>query len=191
MVSLGATFVAFVVLCLPRFPERLVPPPNADGPPAAHTGGFGEPTCQACHLESELNAPGGVLGVEGLAAQYEPGGRYPVTVVLLSDGMDRAGFQGAFRFAEGEHAGTQAGRLQPIDTRVVVRPNGETGIVYVQHSDGGTAAGPDGLVSWRFVWTAPPAEDPVVFHVAANSANGDNSPFGDLIYTAEARTTGR
>ena len=47
------------------------------------------------------------------------------------------------------------------------------------------------LASWSFVWIAPNARDVVMMHVAANSANGDNSPLGDLIYTAEARSSGR
>jgi hypothetical protein len=29
----------------------------------------------------------------------------------------------------------------------------------------------------------------VVFHVAANAANGDDSALGDFIYTTEARTS--
>jgi len=55
---------------------------NYDGPPVAHTGGFGEPTCQACHQGEPLNAPGGSLRIEGLPQRYEPGRAYTLTMVL-------------------------------------------------------------------------------------------------------------
>ncbi len=93
--------------------------PNADGPPIGHTGGFGEPTCQGCHLGNQLNAPGGMLGVEGIPAAYTPNERYRITLVLQSEDMGAAGFQAALRFSGGDHAGTQAGRLEPYDLRVV------------------------------------------------------------------------
>lgn len=161
---------------------------NADGPPLGHTGGFGEPTCQACHADAELNLPGGVLGVDGMPGAYEPGGRYRITIVFVSEGMTRAGFQAAFRFANGETQGKQAGRVEPIDTRVTVSASAAPAVEYVHHSASGTELAEPELASWSFVWTAPNAGDPVMIHVAANSANGDNSPLGDLVYTAEARS---
>jgi hypothetical protein len=42
---------------------------------------------------------------------------------------------------------------------------------------------------WTFRWTAP-ADAPgraVVFHVAANAANDDDSPLGDFIYARALR----
>ena len=161
---------------------------NADGPPLGHTGGFGEPTCQACHADAQLNVPGGVLGVDGMPGAYEPGGRYRITIVFVSEGMTRAGFQAAFRFANGETQGKQAGRIEPIDTRVTVSASAAPAVEYVHHSASGTELAEPELASWSFVWTAPNAGDPVMIHVAANSANGDNSPLGDLVYTAEARS---
>ncbi len=64
--------------------------PNADGPPVGHTGGFGEPTCQGCHLGNQLNAPGGMLGVEGIPAAYMPNERYRITIVLQTEDMGAA-----------------------------------------------------------------------------------------------------
>jgi hypothetical protein len=156
-----------------------------------HTGGFGEPTCQVCHADAELNLPGGVLGIEGVPTTYEPGVRYRITVVLVSEGMTRAGFQAAFRFADGETQGKQAGRIEPIDTRVTVSVSAAPAVEYVHHTESGTELAEPELASWSFAWTAPDAGDPVTIHVAANSANGDNSPLGDLIYTAEAQSSGR
>ena len=164
--------------------------PHAEGPPNGHTGGFGEPTCQACHSEAELNPPGGIVGIEGIPARYEPGQRYPITVVLVSEGMGKAGFQAAFRFAGGDLAGRQAGRIAPVDDRSAVRIDPNTGIEYVQHSRLGSEIADETVVSWQFVWTAPTVggRRGVIIHVAANSGNGDNSPFGDFIYTTEAAT---
>ena len=59
---------------------------------------------------------------------------------------------------------------------------------YVQQVARGAEVGDPELATWSFQWTAPSdAAGPVVFHAAANSANGDNSPLGDLVYTAELR----
>lgn len=161
---------------------------HADGPPEGHTGGFGESTCQDCHSENELNASGGVLGVEGVPATYQPGARYRIAVVLHSDDMGSAGFQAAFRFSDGELRGTQAGRLEPMDAMVVVRKSTPNGVEYVQHTETGSHIAQGELAVWHFHWTAPGDRGSVTLHVAANAANGDNSPFGDLIYTAQETT---
>jgi hypothetical protein len=153
---------------------------HADAPPAGHTGGFGEPTCRECHDEFELNVNGS-LTVGGLPATYRSGETYTVTLVLESEGMARAGFQGAFRYASGARVGTSAGSLTPIGETVVVRTEGD-GPTRVQHAPG--ALWTDGATaSWSFAWTAPTTGgDPVALHVAVNSANGDDSPFGDIVY---------
>jgi hypothetical protein len=162
--------------------------PHLDGPPVAHTGGFGELTCQECHAENALNAPGSILGIEGVPTRFQPGEQYRIAIVLQSDDMERAGFQAAVRFTAGNLGGEQAGRLAPIDTRTVVRRSATNGVEYVQHSPGGSAIAPGALATWVFWWTAPRDQGTVVFHVAANSANGDNSPLGDLIYTIHETT---
>jgi len=171
------------------FPRRSAAPlSHADGPPAGYTGGFGEPTCHECHSEFAVDEPTGFLGVEGLPSLYQPGGTYRVSVVLRGDDMERAGFQGAFRFSSGPQGGRQAGRVAPGDTSVMIRSH--DGIDYVQHTRGGSVVNPGNMTVWQVRWTAPAASDPVVFHVAANNANGDDSPLGDFIYTAEASTAG-
>ncbi len=173
-----------------RAPTSVTPRHNADGPPIGHTGGFGEPTCQACHADDELNPPGGVLGIDGVPDVYEAGARYRITLVLVSEGMTRAGFQAAFRFASGETQGKQAGRLEPIDTRARVSISAAPAVEYVHHTESGTDLAEAELTRWSFVWTAPNAGGPVMVHVVSNSADGDNSPLGDFIYTAEARSEG-
>lgn len=159
------------------------PIPHADGPPLARTGGFGELTCIECHLDLELNALGGALLLDGIPAAFMPGAVYVVTVIVEGEGMGSAGFQAATRFSEGERTGTLAGRLAPLDGRTVVRS--EDGVDYINHTVEGSRLGPGDVASWSFEWVAPGEPSPVVFHVTGNSANGDNSPLGDLIYTAE------
>ncbi len=131
-----------------------------------------------------------MLGVEGIPAVYTPNERYRITLVLQSEDMGAAGFQAALRFSGGDLAGTQAGRLEPYDTRVVVRTDHSTGVEYAQHSAPGSTVEPGVLAVWSFFWTAPaPREGGVVLlHAAANSGNGDNSPLDDLIYTIQETT---
>jgi hypothetical protein len=159
-------------------------------PPPAHTGGFGEPTCHACHFEAEPNTPGGSLSLAGIPDSYLPGESYRLTVVLVRPGMLNAGFQLAARYATGPRAGAQAGELRPLDERSVLTTAGEPGVQYLHHTETGTEVeGPD-TARWHFEWIAPvegshPAGNgAVVFHLAANAADGDTSPFGDLVYTA-------
>ncbi len=163
--------------------DSRVPAPHADGPPLGRTGGFGELTCIECHLDLELNALGGALLIDGIPASFTPGAPYVITVVVEGEGMGSAGFQAAARFREGERAGEMAGSLAPLDGRTVVRS--EDGVDYINHTVAGSELGPGDVASWSFEWVAPGDSAPVVFHVTGNSANGDNSPLGDLIYTTE------
>ena len=154
---------------------------HLQGPPAGHTGGYGEPTCRQCHTEFELNLPGGRLELEGLPETWEPGRTYVVVVSLHSGEMAVAGFQLSSRFADG----TPAGRLAPVDRRVAVVDS--MGVPYAQHAAVGAVPETPDLARWTVEWLAPAAGDEVRFHAAANSGNGDNSPFGDLIYAVERR----
>ncbi len=156
---------------------------HAAGPPLAHTGGFGEPTCRECHLGPPLNDPSGSLVIAGMQETFAPGDSTWITITLSGDGMERAGFQAAFRFLEGETAGTQAGRTAPLDEHTKVTRDVVTGVEYVHHTEAGAELA-EGLGQWVIQWTAPVEARAVVLHVAANSANGDDSPLADLVYAA-------
>ena len=147
-----------------------------ENPPVAHTGGFGEPTCHACHFDGAVNDELGVLSIAGLDATYVPGQRYTLSVVLVRPGLQEAGFQLSIRTDDGE----QAGAIQTSSERVGI--DRAKGIEYVRHSPRGTG----GIVSdsslWTFHWAAPEDSIPVHLHVVANAANGDESEFGDAIY---------
>lgn len=158
-----------------------------DGPPAARTGGFGEPTCRACHFDGPQDDPSVSLSVRGVPERWIPGEAYALEVILAREGLPAGGFQMAARFASGEAAGRQAGGLAPGSDRVAVVDS--AGILYAQHTFGGTRPTGAGTARWRVEWTAPETpRAPVVFHVAANAANDDASELGDRIATAEARS---
>ena len=151
-----------------------------------HTGGFGEPTCVICHIGDEENAFGGRVAILGLPEAYEPGAVYTLTVVLRAEETTVAGFQLSARFSDGEATGVSAGELAPVSPRVEVKTS-ENGVAYAhQNGVGSPAQTPDGS-NWLVEWTAPESYDPVVFHVAANSGNGDNSPLSDLVYRADVQ----
>ena len=134
-----------------------------------------------------MNEPGSELEIVGLGGTYEPSEPYLVTIRLLSFDMQAAGFQAAFRFANGPREGRAAGSARSIDGRTTVAGN-DDGVDYVQHTAEGVAA--DGKeAEWTFEWTAPESPDRVWLHVAANSGNGDNSPLDDLVYTLRAQLT--
>jgi hypothetical protein len=153
------------------------------GPPPGHTGGFGEPTCRACHSDAGLNEPGGDLTIAGAPASYEPGRTYDLEVVLRRAGMLRAGFQLSARFTEG----TTAGVLAPGDERSVVIRDTVSRVRYIEHNLVGSALVGD-AGRWMVRWTAPgSARGVVVFNTAGNAANDDDSPLGDFIYTGALR----
>lgn len=161
-------------------------PAYADAPPPAHTGGFGEPTCRACHFDAELNESPGAVVLRGLPDAPERGpSPLGLTVVLHRPGTSRGGFQLSARYAEGPDAGAQAGGFEDVDGRVSVTTDGE--VDYVHHGAESTRAEAPDTLRWELRWIPPDdPSGPVVFHVAANAANDDASEFGDHVYTDRA-----
>jgi hypothetical protein len=157
-----------------------------DGAPPGFTGGFGEPTCQQCHFGGTLNEEGGSLSIEGVPDAYRPGGRYRLVLTLRRGDMERGGFQLAARFADGTAAGGQAGSFQVADERVKVVADAQGRVQYAGHARPGVEPTGEGTSVWVLEWAAPAeAAGPVTFHAAANAADGDESPLGDLVYTTQ------
>jgi hypothetical protein len=153
----------------------------AEGAPPGFSGGFKEDSCHACHFHAEVNAPGGRVSIEGVPERFAAGARYTLTVTLTRTGMKRAGFQLSARFKDG---GAQAGSLAPGPTerdRLTVERQG--GVQYAGHKKAGSAVGTADAARWTIEWTAPDRGSPVIFHVAANAADGDDSTDGDFVYT--------
>lgn len=159
-------------------------------PPPGMTGGFGEPTCQSCHFDFALNAGSGAVELRGVPESgYAPGTAYRVTVLVRQAGMQRGGFEVTARYEGGERAGQAAGRWRVLDDRASIT-TGAGALPYVHHTEAGTQPGPDSA-SWTVEWTAPEDAAPVVFHVAANAADGDASQFGDYVYARGFVRAGR
>jgi hypothetical protein len=158
--------------------------PYAEGAPPGFSGGFKEDSCHACHFHAEVNSGGGRVTIEGVPAQFAAGERYTLTVTLTRAGMKRAGFQLAARFTQG---GAQAGTLAPGPAeqgRVGVEIQG--GVQYAGQKKSGSSVSSDDAVRWTIEWTAPDRGGPVIFHAAANAADGNESADGDFVYTATA-----
>jgi hypothetical protein len=159
-----------------------------DGPPAGFSGGFGEDHCQACHSGDKVNARPGRLTISA-PERYSPGKTYTVTITLRRPGMAMGGFQFTARF---EADSAQAGTLTVVDgqqDRVKVLT--DRGVQYAYHSRPGTQLTATDVVRWTLHWTAPAGSRAVLFHAAANAANGDDSQSGDFVYTSRVRSRGR
>ncbi len=159
------------------------------GPPPAHTGGFGEPTCHLCHFDQPLNDPAGSLRLEGLPEAYAAGARYTLVIGLERAGLRRAGTELAVRFVAGPRRGAQAGHLKLLDDRLEVVVGEPSAIAYARQTLEGSHVDTPDRARWSIEWIAPgpDAEAAVVFHLAANAANDDASELGDYVYTAEYR----
>ena len=154
-----------------------------DAPPPGTTGGFGEPTCVSCHFATTPDTLGS-LALRGLPATYAPGRSYELTVELARADMAAAGFQLSARFASGPVHGRQAGAFRVLGDHAAVTP--QSGVEYVHQSLAGAVPPTPGLARWRIEWTAPgEGSAPIRFHVAANAANGDDSPLGDRVYALQ------
>lgn len=146
------------------------------GAPSGRAGAPGESSCYECHNDLELNEPEGRLVISGVPGVWERGRAYVLTVMLESEGMVRAGFQ----------ATVSSGTLRPVDGRVALVPD-SLGRPYVGHAPGRTIPDSGERTAWSVEWIAPAEGGDVLrVHAAANSANGDNSPLGDFVYTASA-----
>ena len=153
----------------------------AESAPPGFSGGFDEQSCHACHFHADLDSGPGRVTIAGVPDRFAPGERYPLTVTLTRPEMKLGGFQLTARFQDG---GAQAGSLAPAageEERVGV--DVQSAVEYVNQRRKGTALASEDTATWRLLWTAPPAGGAVVFHVAANAADGDETAEGDDVHT--------
>jgi hypothetical protein len=151
---------------------------HATGPDPGVNGVFGTGTTCAqagCHSTSPLNSGTGSVVIEGLPTSWSPGQTYPLTVTVRRQGAAVYGFQlSAVRNATSVQAGVLA--LNSSSSRVSIRTSG--GLQYAQHNL------PIVSGTFSFNWVAPSDPDvgAIRFNVAGNSANGDGTNSGDVIY---------
>ncbi len=156
----------------------------SSGPYPKLTGGFDEDTCLQCHNAFALNEGrtlGGVFYLGGVPDQYQPGGTYPLTVIIAQPGQQRWGFELSARFVG---SGKQAGQLAPADDYSQVQTAGR--VQYASQTEAGSRKGlQHGPIAFSVNWIAPDqATGPVLFNAAGNAANGDGNTTGDYVYTA-------
>jgi len=122
----------------------------------------------------------------GIEQAYDTGKKYNLNIRLNHPGLEIGGFQISARFKDG----SQAGRFSWEGERLMFTPTEDGEIQYLQHSREGTKPGKKGEISWKFTWTAPETGDQaVIFNIAANAGNYDDSSFGDRIFVKEIRIT--
>ena len=154
--------------------------------PPAHTGGFGQPDCTACHFENDVHEAGTNLSLEGLPAAYQPGQTYDLTIRLADPALRVGGFLLSARAAGTMHCGSPAGALEPVDGRTEKVLHGLPPVEYLRSVDSTLEPHSAPTAIWRLKWTAPDYGNAyVVFHLTANAGNGDGSPLGDQIYALE------
>jgi hypothetical protein len=159
------------------FPEHLA---------GAFSGGFGEQSCYQCHFDYDLNMAEGVLELNGIDERIEAGESYELEVFLARPDLGAAGFQLTARFEDGSQAGSFT-----LNDEVIFTPNTPGEVEYLQHAIRNIEP-ENGTKSWKFTWTAPADVDqPIIFNLAGNAANGDESAFGDWILTREQRAASR
>ncbi len=181
--QLRPLFACFLVLTLPL----TVIASSIEVPPA-HTGGFGEPDCTACHFDNELRHESSNLALVGLPETYRPGATYTLEVRLVDPHMRAGAFLLSARAAGTDPCGSSVGTLKPADARTEALIAGSPPVEYLRSLSTSVTLHPPRTGLWTFTWTA--AEDGVsvvVFHLAANAGNGDESPLGDHIYRLEIR----
>jgi len=154
-----------------------------DAPPPRSTGGFGEATCERCHFGVGLNEAPGSFTIDGLPEQYQPGKSYTLSLTLTLPGLGAGGFQLSSRF---EDSGAQAGSFaSPGEDAERVGVVTDREVEFAHQRSAGTAPAAPDTARWSVLWTAPAAgSGTVLFHGVANAADGDESPFGDQIYTS-------
>lgn len=154
------------------------------GPGPRVTGGFGEPTCVQCH---QGQPPGDRALKIDAPRSYRRGGTYDVRVTLARPGLEVGGFALSARYRSGAVEGKQAGELHAVDSRASVVTEGD--VQYAQQTEEGSRADAAGKLTWVLTWKAPSNwTGDVIFHVAANASNADESALGDHVYTAHAVT---
>jgi len=154
------------------------PPFSLTGPLPAHTGGFGEPTCHACHFDYPLNEPGAAIYLDSLPEVFEPQREYRLRLRVQHAELKRGGFQLSARFEDGSPAGSLV-----IPDTTLLRIQRAKSIDYLSHTMKGTDELVSDMAIWRFSWVAPGTNRRVVFNVAVNVADKDASQFGDRIFT--------
>jgi hypothetical protein len=153
---------------------------TSHGPLPAHTGAFGEPTCQRCHSDYPLNDGAADIRLNSIPLLYDTRTVYSLQLRVQHPELKRAGFQMSARFEDGSQAGSW---IRTARDTVFTRVQEAGGIDYVSHTEAGTMRVRGDTALWVVKWESPTTNQRVVFSVAVNVSNYDASEFGDRIFT--------
>ena len=150
---------------------------NSTGAPAQRTGSPGDTkSCTTCHTGIAQNVSG-IITINVPLNGYIPGSTYIIEAVCVDATKNRFGFE----ISPQNVSGAKLGVLTITDaTRTKLVGSGK----YITHTAAGTTG--QGMISWSFNWTAPPAgTGDVTFYGAFNYTNHNNAASGDLIKLSE------
>ena len=164
------------------------PQPLRAGVPNDISNGAVGTTCTACHRTYPLN-PDTLGKVTVTATDYQPGVKQTVKVrVEHPEGM-RWGFELTARSASNDQV--MAGSFTASDSVRVVCAVGAapcSTFWFATHNSASNRAGTPIGVEWEVEWTPPASEiGDVIFYVAGNAANNDQTLNGDRIYNSQLR----
>lgn len=144
-------------------------------PPVGFTGAPGEGTCRNCH-EGSVGGTLRLLWADGQPVRsYIPGGPpQPLILRITYPSAQWYGFQATILPEVGDDTLVATGLIAPSDSVAIQR--GRTGRRYINHR--GFSRGGE----WYFLWQPPATnQGPLVWYIAALSANGDRTVNGDAV----------
>ncbi len=128
--------------------------------------------CVQCHFDVPAVRDSNAVTIAGLPERVVAGAVYRLTLELKADDMLRAGF-----LLSAKHGEEPGGRFTATDARTT------TLNAQARSTNTGSVRSESGRMQWTIQWTAPDSIDrPIVLDVWTNSANDDNSPFGDATH---------
>ena len=147
------------------------------GAPAGRTGAPGDLTCAdaGCHVSNPVNTGDGTVQITG-PSTYTLGSPVDLVIHAARPGALRFGFQITVR----DQNGLMAGEWEVTDGTQF----SDFGLATAYLTHAAFAPRATDTYEWNVTWI-PPATSAgdVTFYASANTANGDDTNFGDFIYT--------
>lgn len=170
---------------------------SSSGPPPSRTNAPPEGTCALCHFSYVVNDPSGGVTIDGLPGVYTPGEPIDFSVTVFQDGTEGVRKDWGFELTVIDDANRRfAGTLitsDAVNTKIIDNEVEGSTRYYIEQTAQGSYFNPQGSdnATWTMTWM-PPEEDigSVTFYVAANAGNGDFTPLGDFIFTANQSVAG-
>lgn len=154
-------FVLFVCCVLFAAPAHAHP----DGAPWGSADPDTYNSCAACHFDHEPVGRSPAIVIAGLPDTATPGAAYELTLRFDAGAAPKAGFL----------LSASSGSLEAIDEFLQAQDSEARSIK--------TMTPENGVATWTMRWRAgETAAEVVTFHVGANAADDDRSPFGDAVH---------